>query len=292
MRNDGGKFTNVTWDLSNLHGQYLVSAISAADVNRDGLVDLYLSTYGPFGQNVPQNITQANDWKNRFLDLEDYEKLVSKHQKGHGFVDNAGPPNLLVMNRGGGRLEMIKGTALTEQWHHSYQSAWADADQDGDDDLYVANDFAGDGFLINETPAGAAVPTFSDGLSKWLPGQESGFAMGASWGDYDSDGDLDLYVSNMYSKAGTRILKFLGKGDTRMEVATRGNFLYQNGNGQLRNVAGTKSPGDTIARQDVGRVGWSYGGQFADFDNNGFLDLYVPSGYFTAVDESDSKVDI
>jgi hypothetical protein len=192
------------------------------------------------------------------------------------------------MNRGGGRLEMILGDELTKQWHHSYQSSWGDVDNDGDDDLYVANDFAGDGFLINETPAGAKQPVFADGISTHFNFTSSGFGMGASWGDYDSDGDLDLYVSNMYSKAGKRILKFLGGGgDERIDVSTRGNCLYQNSEGQLKNVAGVKS-----GQQDVGRVGWSYGGQFLDIDNNGRLDLYVPSGYFSAVDEADSKVDI
>ena len=93
---------------------------------------------------------------------------------------------------------------------------------------------------------------------------------------------------NEQRKAGKRILKFLGGGgDERIDVSTRGNCLYQNSEGQLKNVAGVKS-----GQQDVGRVGWSYGGQFLDIDNNGRLDLYVPSGYFSAVDEADSKVDI
>jgi hypothetical protein len=43
---------------------------------------------------------------------------------------------------------------------------------------------------------------------------------------------------------------------------------------------------------NVGKVGWSYGGQFIDVDNNGHLDVYVPSGYFTAVAAADTKVDI
>ena len=40
----------------------------------------------------------------------------------------------------------------------------------------------------------------------WDPGGQMAFGMGASAGDYDNDGDLDLFISNMYSKAGNRII--------------------------------------------------------------------------------------
>jgi len=221
------------------------------------------------------------------LSREDARKLMGKHVYGHGYVDNAGPPNFIIMNRGNGTLEAVNVGEVVEQWHHSYQSAWCDIDGDGDDDVYVANDFARDAILINETPRGATEPTFSDGLEAVFPGGGIGFGMGASWDDFDSDGDIDLYVSNMYSKAGARILRQLQPGDERFEIATRGNFLYRNTGGELENVAGK-----VAGKQDVGRVGWSYGGQFFDADNNGFSDIYVPSGYFSAIPAVDTKVDI
>jgi hypothetical protein len=42
----------------------------------------------------------------------------------------------------------------------------------------------------------------------------------------------------------------------------------------------------------VNQVGWSYGGQWADFDNDGRLDLYVPTGFYTAPREIDTEVDL
>ncbi len=286
MRNDSGKFTDVTRSNSDLSSQYMVSAISVADVNRDGLLDLYLSTYGPSGINE-RIIHDRGDGGSRFLTFKQRQTLTRFDSQEVNFVDHAGPPNVMVINRGDGNLERIRGNELIAQWHHSYQSAWADVDNDGDDDLYLANDFAQDAFLLNETPQGAAEPVFRDGLDSAFPDGGTGFGMGASWGDFDSDGDLDLYVSNMYSKAGTRILRTIGEGDPRFEIATRGNFLYENQDGKFVNRAGTK-PGQL----NVGKVGWSYGGQFVDFDNNGHLDLYVPSGYFTAIASADTKVDI
>jgi hypothetical protein len=100
--------------------------------------------------------------------------------------------------------------------------------------------------------------------------------MGASWGDYNNDGLLDLYVSNMYSKAGNRIIKQIDDVHPKIKVASQGNFLYKNLGGKFKQVAGLKKDD-----QQVSKVGWSFGGQFADFDNDGLLDLYVPSGYYT-----------
>ena len=62
----------------------------------------------------------------------------------------------------------------------------------------------------------------------------------------------------------------------KIAAATRGNFLFQNTGGQFEQVAGTGKDS-----QQVSKVGWSFGGQFADFDNDGKLDLYVPSGFYT-----------
>ena len=286
LRNDDGKFTDVTNSHSDLSNQYMVSAISVADINRDGLLDLYLSTYGPSGDNK-RVLQDRGDGGFRFMTEEQRQTLAQHDAKATGYVDTAGPPNLVVMNRGEGKLESVAGDELIAQWHHSYQSAWADIDNDGDDDLYISNDFAQDAFLLNDTPQGAAELVFRDGLDSAFPGGGTGFGMGASWGDFDSDGDLDLYVSNMYSKAGTRILRTIGEGDPRFEIATRGNFLYENQGGQFINRAGTGPD-----QLNVGKVGWSYGGQFIDVDNNGHLDLYVPSGYFTAVSAADTNVDI
>ena len=290
LRNDGGKFTNVTNKMSDIGTWFMVSAIAVSDINRDGLLDFYCSTYGPFGQNTPGKFVESADWRDKFLTPAEKQTLAAKSKNGNNFVDSAGPPNFIVMNRGNGRLEVAKPTELTQQWHHSYQSSWADVDNDGDDDLYIANDFSSDALLINETPVGAKQPVFTDGLKTCFPDGGVGFGMGVSWSDFDCDGDFDLYVSNMYSKAGARIirqLENLGPGDPRMEIATRGNFLYVNENGAFRNMTGSGA-----GQFDVGQVGWSYGGQFMDIDNNGFDDLYVPCGYFTASEAGDSKVDI
>ncbi len=281
MENQNGKFKDVTAKQSNLNRLFFVSAISASDINQDGLVDFYLSTYGPAGDN------RGVDWKRMFLPRQQSAVLAAKEKSDHMWVDFPGPPNVVVMNRGNGRLEMLPVDQLVSQWHNSFQSVWGDFDLDGDDDLYVCNDFAPGGFLVNETEPGAANPEFRDGIPRAFPKGTMGFGMGASWSDFDADGDLDLYVSNMYSKAGKRILAQLANNDRRFEVSATGNFLYRNNHGEFDQVAG---PGND--QLPVHQVGWSYGGQFADFNNDGFSDLYVPSGFFTAPEVGQTTVDL
>jgi len=119
--------------------------------------------------------------------------------------------------------------------------AWGDADQDGDLDLYLVNSGQANRLFRNSG-------TMLDGdiaLVAGIADNASGF--GAAWGDYDNDGDLDLYLAR--------------SGQT--------NRLYRNnGNGTFTNVAGS-------ARVDD--VGDGRGVAWADYDNDGYLDLYLVS---------------
>lgn len=279
LRNDDGKFSDVTKSLSDLGKQYFTCAISASDVNRDGLIDIYLSNYPPLN-------TSGAAFEDSFLNDEERRIFLEKRATSDRWLNLAGSANVLLMNRGGGRLERVPYDELLAQWHRSYQAVWSDIDSDGDDDLYVCNDFAPDSLLRNDTPRGAEQPVFTDITTEALTYKGFGFGMGASFGDFDRDGDLDLYVSNMFSKAGRRIIQKVKTVDRRIEVAAAGSFLFVNTDGTFDQKAGSGND-----HYHVNQVGWSYGGQWGDFDNNGQLDLYVPTGYYTAPKEIDTLVD-
>ena len=278
FQNENGVFTDVTDTKTDLRDLHFVTGISASDVNNDGLLDVYLSTYAPLREN--------RQWGSVFLKSKELELVVSHQKDRNRYFDLAGPANILLMNKGKGGFKKVGFDETLSQWRRSFQSVWSDIDQDGDDDLYVCNDFAPDAVLRNDTPDGASEPVFVDVTDEVLINKGIGFRMGASFGDFDSDGDLDLYVSNMYSKAGKRIMKKVKSVDPRTTAAAAGNFLYVIESGKFDQQAGA---GDD--QFHVNQVGWSYGGQWADFDNNGQLDLYVPSGYYSAPKEISSQVD-
>ena len=279
FRNDGGTFSDITATATDLGKQYFVSSAAVSDVNGDGLLDIYLSTYSPATSAGPKRIDKIAG----YLPPEEAKKFKGILQTAHPYLDEKGTANILLMNRGGGRLERAGGE-IVKIWRKSYQPLWFDADNDGDEDLYVCNDFGPDTYLRNDTPKGAAEPVFVDAYAETFPAGQMAFGMGASAGDYDNDGDLDLFVSNMYSKAGNRIVPAVGDTDPRILVAARGNFLYRNDGGVFKQVADKDAP-ET-------KVGWAFGGQFSDFNNDGWLDLYVPSGYYTAPKEVATEVDL
>ncbi|MEQ8473539.1 MAG: FG-GAP-like repeat-containing protein [Marinoscillum sp.] len=102
-------------------------------------------------------------------------------------------------------------------------------------------------FPSEETRLRHRVPLF-DPISNTITKDIRRNSYGGSWGDYDRDGDDDLYVSNSF------------------DLAT--NFMYENnGNGTFKKIVGT------VATSDQGQNRTAIWG---DYDNDGFLDLYVP----------------
>src|SRR5690606_28620131 len=128
------------------------------------------------------------------LSKEDSAELLRRHSTEHrSLINQVGPPNMLLVNQGGGRFEQSHFQSQVAIWRNSFQASWSDYDNDGDPDLYVTNDFAPDQFFRNDGATGFVDITLAAGLKKL------NFGMGVSWGDYDNDQQLDLYLSNMYS---------------------------------------------------------------------------------------------
>ena len=269
FRNTNGVFSpdkSINTDLK--HCKFVTSGM-VVDINRDGLLDVYLTTYSAHAR-------LEEEWVGEIVgpnDESEYFKRISARK--HPFLDRAGPPNILLVNKGGELTPAEIGDEL-KQWRNSYQSAWLDYDADGDLDMYVCNDFSPDTFLRNDTKPGSFDFHFVAATQEVFGDSPSSFGMGASLGDFNSDGALDMYVSNMYSKAGHRVFEQIGENvSPEVRIAAEGNFLYQ-GNGDRFELVSNKK-----GFKSVSKVGWSFGGQMLDFNNDGKLDIYVPSGLFT-----------
>lgn len=291
--NENGHFVDRS-DLIAMPLPYLVSSVSAVDYNNDGLLDVYFSTYAARALELELNTGPAAGLadigrlkqyeKGRFLsdflpDEQSRELYKRFYTVGHPFLDRPGPPNVLLKNLGGGRFVEAPNSEPLQVWRNTYQSTWADFDGDGDMDVYVANDFAPNNLIRNDNGE-----RFVD-ITKETNTADIGFGMGASWGDFDNDGKLDLYVSNMYSKAGRRITTAIHELDPRFPQLARGNSLLKNGTPFVK-VSGLEPPALMVEK-----AGWSWGGQFLDVNNDGWLDIYVLNGHYTAPKEVEIPFD-
>ena len=168
------------------------------------------------------------------------------------------------------RLNVAKAAGVAgSSW--AYAAAAADFDQDGDQDLYVANDY-GDNNLYRNRGDG----TFED-VAKKLGVLDTGNGMGAAWADLDNDGDLDLYVSNMASSAGNRILRRLATKDgtdieSKLFKLAAGNTIFLQEDGRFRQLPAL-----------AGGVGasWAWAPALLDIDLDGILDIYVANGFIS-----------
>ena len=291
FENNGGWFS----EIKSMALPRLAISMSAADYNNDGLLDIYICTYRPavLGGSSPAGgvASGSKNWPDEFLPPQVAKEYYQRHAKSHAkdpdnmfpnLLDQIGPPNVLLVNRGGGRFEPAPENAQLGIWRNSMQATWSDYDEDGDSDLYVANDWAADHLFRNDGKDGFADVTAEAGTTAF------GFAMGATWGDYDNDGKQDLYVTNMFSKAGQRITSQVDGLNSDYGESAAGNYLYrQSDDGKFDLVSGLKPPAMLVAK-----AGWGWGGQFADFDNDGWLDIYSINGYFTAPKEVATEVDL
>jgi hypothetical protein len=189
---------------------------------------------------------------------------------------NNGAPNIMLRNDGDWTfVEVTNEIGLGQNnMRFSYASSWDDFDGDGDLDLYVANDFGRKNLYRNNGG------TFTD-VAAELGVEDIGPGMSAAWGDYNNDGHADIYVSNMFSSAGNRItnnpqfkvaLREEEKTDFRRHA--RGNTLFRN-NGDSSFTDVSVELGVTLGR-------WAWGSLFADFNNDGWQDIYVTNGFITA----------
>ncbi len=190
---------------------------------------------------------QRSDIENRTAAWADFD--------GDGLMDVfITKSSALFKNRGDGTFVDVTDAAGITPSVDAQSGAWGDYDNDGDHDLYVTMGEQdgpplqgslyqnnGDGTFTDVTTASGAINTAG--------------ALGVTWGDYDNDGFLDLYIVN--TEKGT----------------TRPNRLFRNkGDGTFTDVASIAGVG---AKPGVGR---GSDATFADYNNDGFLDLFVCNG--------------
>jgi hypothetical protein len=189
---------------------------------------------------------------------------------------------MLLRNDGNWQFnDVTEATGLNHNNNRfSYAAAWEDYDNDGDPDLYVANDFGRNNLYQNTK--GRFVDVAAE-----LGVEDMAAGMSATWADFNRDGHLDIYVGNMFSAAGNRItfqrqFKPGASNDMRAQYQrhARGNTLFQ---------ASSEGPGfrDVSVEQGVTMGRWAWGSIFVDLNNDGWEDLVVANGFISTEDTGD-----
>jgi len=285
-RNEGDwKFINVT-DQAGVGDTGFGLGVAAGDYDNDGDLDIYVNNYGPNvlyrnnGDGTFKDVTAqagvANGHKvgaaAHFLDMDKdgdldlfvanyldftYENHLMRTSKGIGKY--AGPmdfppmPNDLFRNNGDGTFTDVSiesGVAEHKGW--GMGGVCADYDNDGDTDVYIANDVYANFLFENDGTGKFEEVGLITGLAYDLHGDDQG-SMGIDCGDYDNDGLLDFYqtcyareLATLYKNLGDRVFEDV----TMVTGAGARTFAY---------------------------VTWGTG--LVDFDNDGDRDIFVACGH-------------
>ena len=249
-RNEAGKrFVDVT-AKSGLKIRRDPNGCVVADYDCDGLLDLYILNQVPKEENLDANMPWVGD---------------TEH----------GAENQLWRNLGDGRFEDVtKAAGVGGGRRESFAGAWIFYDEDHYPDLYVANDFGENVLFRNQGDGTFEDATVNSGAGDYAT------SMGVSAGDLNNDGKPEIYVANMYSKMGRRIIAYVEKADYPEGIyeqilgSCAGNRLYVSAGQGKRYVEQGEEMG-------VDAVGWAYAPAMVDLDNDGWLDLYATTGFMS-----------
>lgn len=235
QNNGDGTFENVTRAAGVANGDQVGAGASFLDIDRDGDLDLYVANYVDFTYDTHQTC--------RF---NGYPAYV-------GPMNFNGTPNTLFRNNGDGTFtDISEASGIAAHPGTGMGMVCADYDNDGDTDVFVGNDVAGNSIFENDGQGNFEEVGLMTGLAYDYTGTPQG-TMGVDCGDYNNDGLLDFFVTSY-----------------QRDLAT----LYRNmGDGLFEDVTQATGAGNG----SYAYVTWGNG--MVDFDNDGDLDLFVACGH-------------
>ncbi|MDG2384877.1 MAG: VCBS repeat-containing protein [Pirellulaceae bacterium] len=257
MENDGRGHFSLRKAVQTLAQTF---SLTAADFDLDGDLDLFCCGYNPLGDRAQRGAMG---------------EPVPYHDAQNG------GRNMLLKNNSNWEFANVTTEVGLDQNNNrfSFAASWEDYDNDGDSDLYVANDYGRNNLYQNNQG------TFRD-VAGELGVEDMSAGMSVSWADFNRDGWMDFYVSNMFSAAGNRITfqrQFRSAEASHLKEQyqrhARGNSLFQaDGKGGFADVS--VPAGVTMGR-------WAWGSRFIDFNNDGWQDILIANGFITTADTGD-----
>ena len=244
-QNIGGDALHDVTDKAKVGDQRWGTGCAFADYDLDGDLDVYVANY------VDYSLEDSEDAFMPYISMENVEKLGPQLRKVKAYPHPdsfPGVDDVLYRNDGNGLFtEATREANLYNADGKGLGVVWGDCDNDGDLDLYVANDNAPNFLYLNDGAGSFVDNALIAGVGYGEDGRtEAG--MGVDLGDYNNDQRLDIWVTNFQGEP---------------------NALYQNeGNGFFSNVSFPSAVGAASLRL----LGW--GGGFLDVDRDGYWDLF------------------
>ncbi len=268
-----GVFRDVT-KVSGFAQDDMTAVLAVADLNGDGILDVYVGRFLDARREVPDMILYTRN----------------------------GAPNRVYFGRGDLSFEDVSERSGADDRGLTLGVGAADYDGDGDADLYLSNDYGRNVFFRNRGDG-----TFEDATLDTNSLAISG-GMSVSWGDVDNDGRLDLYVSSIGSNQRwfsqdinirSYVLNMVQSerrerlqelfldlrahvGDAWDQVGNQslgGNYLLRQGeDGRFE---------DWSERSEARPQGWYWSSGFFDVDNDGHLDVFAVNGWITGQSKED-----
>ncbi|MBS1857002.1 MAG: CRTAC1 family protein [Acidobacteria bacterium] len=262
--NGDGTFTDVT-ARSGIKEDCCTTVASWADYDNDGLLDLYVGRYLDPRRAIPTTFYARN-----------------------------GESNTLYHNNGDGTFTDVTAKAGVGDPGLCLGTVFGDYDGDGYPDLYVVNDFGRKTLYHNNRDGTFTDVTVKTGTLAY------GAGMSASMVDYNNDGRLDIYCTNIRSEdawfaspqtVNRYMVNCWRQGVWKSDMPLYWQVFRQSGT-NFAGVFQQMASGNTLMRNNgkggfddvtvaanANPVGWYWGASFADFDNDGWQDAYMADGW-------------
>ncbi len=291
--NDGqGTFT----EDAKSHGLDLVEASHTpafCDYDLDGKLDLFLLTNkyyhpdGKFAENAAVAMMGPGGQVMLKPEYEKYVRITGTRRLPNGALvadwEDWGRPDYLYRNVGNGTFEDVTKTVGIDSNGWGLSATWWDYNDDGYPDLYVGNDFNSPDYFYRNNGDG----TFTDILEATVP-HTTWFSMGADFGDLNHDGWFDFLIADMSGTNHYKQKTAMGAmSDSAEFLATAVPRQY------MRNAlylgTGTTRFKEAAFMTGMSGTDWTWTVKLADFDNDGYEDVYFTNGMSKNYNESDNE---
>ncbi len=295
----------------NTNGKWC-TGVAVADVNADGWDDIYVSVGGPENKSIYPNLLFINQGNATFREVATEFGLNDPNQSNQAVFfdyDRDGDLDMYLLNGGGFEKSAITVRPIlkngagrntdklyrndfdAERGHPVFTDVSkeagvlqegfglgvgvVDANADGWPDVYISNDYLSPDLLYINQQDG----TFSEEASQFFD-HMSHFSMGNDIGDINNDGQMDIVTLDMLPESHFRRKMMFGPNQhDRFHMAARYGYGHQH----MRNMLHL---GDGQTRfREIGRMAgidqtdWSWCPLLADYDNDGWQDIYITNGY-------------